>query len=127
MIRWKFPIALYLLAVFLSGALVGALGYRAYKPPASNAKVSPEEWRKQYLRDIEQKVSLSQDQVQKVDEILEITSDRFHEARDKHNQLVKQIGDEQRANIRAILTPDQLPKVEQFWLERDQKAKQTKK
>ena len=49
---WKLPIALYLFVVFVSGAVVGALGYRTYKPPtaSSNARVSPEEWRRQYLQ-----------------------------------------------------------------------------
>jgi len=123
---WKLPIALYLFIVFVSGAVVGALGYRTYKPPSasSNARVSPEEWRQQYLKAIEARVSLTPDQVNKVDSILEETSTRFHEARDKHNTILKQIGERQRDNIRALLTPDQLPKAEQFWQERDARNKQ---
>ena len=124
---WKLPVLLYLLVVFVSGAAVGALGYRTYNPPSSAAKVSPEVWRKQYLQDLTSKVNLTTEQAQKVDGILEETSNRFHEARAQHNQIVKQIGDQQRSDIRAILTPDQLPKVDQFWQERDQRAKQSKR
>jgi hypothetical protein len=123
---WKLPIALYLFVVFVSGAVVGALGYRTYKPPtaSSNARVSPEEWRKQYIHEIENRVTLTPDQVGKVDAILEETYHRFHEARDKHNAQVKQIGEQQRDNIRSLLTPEQLPKAELFWQDRDLRNKQ---
>ena len=127
--RWNPPIALYLFLVFISGAVVGALGYRTYKPPSasSNARVSPEEFRRQYLQEIQTRVSLSDEQSKKVEAILEETSIRFHNARDKHNQIVKQIGEEQRAMIRAILASDQIPKAEQFWQDRDQRTKQNKR
>jgi hypothetical protein len=126
---WKLPIALYLFVVFVSGAVVGALGYRTYKPPtaSSNARVSPEQWRRQYLQEIETRANLTPEQVNKVDAILEETSTRFHEARDKHNAVVKQIGEQQRAKVRELLTPDQLPKAEQFWQDRDQRNKQNQR
>jgi hypothetical protein len=127
--RWNPPIALYLFLVFISGAVVGALGYRTYKPPtaSSNARVSPEEFRRLYLQEIKARVNLSDEQLQKVEAILEETRTRFHDARDKHNQIVKQIGEEQRAKMRAILAPEQLPKAEQFWQDRDQRNKQKKR
>src|ERR1700674_1922632 len=127
--RWNPPIALYLFLVFISGAVVGALGYRTYKPPtaSSNARVSPEEFRRLYLQEIKARVNLSDEQLQKVEAILEETRTRFHEARDKHNQIVKQIGEEQRAKMRSILAPEQLPKAEQFWQDRDQRNKQNKR
>jgi len=127
--RWNPPIALYLLLVFISGAVVGALGYRTYKPPSasSNARVSPEEFRSQYLQEIKTRVNLSDDQLEKVNTILDETRTRFHNARDKHNDIVKQIGEEQRAKMRAILSSDQVPKAEQFWQDRDQRQKQNKR
>lgn len=127
--RWNPPIALYLLLVFISGAVVGALGYRTYKPPSasSNARVSPEEFRHQYLQEIKTRVNLSDDQLEKVNTILDETRTRFHDARDKHNDIVKQIGEEQRAKMKAILSPDQIPKAEQFWQDRDQRQKQNKR
>ena len=127
--RWNPPIALYLLLVFLSGAVVGALGYRTYKPPSasSNARVSPEEFRRQYLLEIKTRVNLSDEQLQKVETILEETRTRFHDARDKHNAIVKQIGEEQRAKMRAILSSEQVPKAEQFLQDRDQRNKQNRR
>jgi hypothetical protein len=37
MTRKNLPIALYLLLVFGSGAVVGALGYRTYNPPTARS------------------------------------------------------------------------------------------
>jgi hypothetical protein len=127
--RWNPPIALYLLLVFISGAAVGALGYRTYKPPSasSNARVSPEEFRRQYLLEIKSRVNLDDEQLQKVNAILDETRTRFHDARDKHNEIVKQIGEEQRSKMRAILTSEQVPKAEQFWQDRDLRNKQNKR
>jgi len=126
--RWNLPIALYLFLVFVSGAVVGALGYRTYKPPtaSSNSPLSPENARRQYIQEMQTRANLTDDQLQRVNAILDETRSRFHEARDKHNQVVKEIGDQQRAKVRAILTADQLPKVEQLWQERDLRAKQNK-
>jgi len=127
--RWNLPIALYLFLVFVSGAVVGALGYRTYKPPtaSSNSPLSPEDARRQYISEMHTRANLTDDQLQQVNTILDETRSRFHEARDKHNQVVKEIGEQQRAKVRAILTADQLPKVEQLWQERDQRAKQNKR
>jgi len=127
--RWNPPIALYLFLVFISGAVVGALGYRTYKPPSAstNARVSPEEFRRQYLQEIKTRVDLDDNQLQKVNAILDETRTRFHNARDKHNEIVKQIGEEQRAKMKAILTSDQIPKAEQFWQDRDQRNKENKR
>ncbi len=72
-------------------------------------------------------MNLSDEQLQKVETILEETRTRFHDARDKHNEIVKQIGEEQRAKMRAILTSEQVPKAEQFWQDRDQRNKQNKR
>jgi len=126
--RWNLPIALYLFLVFVSGAVVGALGYRTYKPPvASSNAPSPEEARRQYLHEMKTRAGLSDDQLQQVNVIMDETRSRFHDARDKHNQIVKEIGEQQRAKVRAILTVEQLPKVEQLWQERDLRAKQNKR
>jgi Spy/CpxP family protein refolding chaperone len=123
--RGNLPIALYLFLVFVSGAVVGALGFRAYKPPtASSNAPSPEEARRQYLHEMTTRANLSGEQIQKLSAIMDETRARFHASRDEHNKEVKQIGEEQRAKVRAILTPDQLPKVEQLWHERDERTKQ---
>lgn len=126
--RWNLPIALYLFVVFVSGAVVGALGYRTYSPPSASSNTrNPEEWRRQYMQEIRSRVDLTAEQAQKVNAMLDETRSRFHNARDKHNELVKEIGEQYRANVRAILTPDQQARYEKFVRERDQRTKQPNK
>ncbi len=128
--RWTLPIALYLFVVFVSGSVLGALGYRLYNPPTtkSNApKLSPEEWRRQHLEEMRQKLNLTSDQLQKLNTIYDETHNRFEAAHDTHNQVVKQIKEEHVSKVRALLTPEQLPKYEQLRAEREQRAKNQKK
>jgi len=132
--RWTLPIALYLFVVFVSGSVLDALGYRLYNPPTtkSNAapKLSPEEWRRQNKEEMRLKLNLAPDQVQKLNTVYDETHSRFEAAHNTHNQVVKQIREEHVSKIRALLTPEQLPKYEQLRAERelrDQKAKAQRK
>lgn len=131
--RWNFPIAAYLFVVFLSGAVVGALGYRLYRPPAAQSsvgtppRITPEEFRRQYLEEMRTRVNLSPDQMQKLNQILDESRARMVEARSQHDQTVKQIRERQFDQVRAMLTPEQLPKYEKVRLEREQRAKANKK
>ncbi len=127
--RWNPPIALYLFLVFVSGSVVGALGYRLYSPPSARSapRLSPEEWRRRFVDEMQTRVNLSTEQVQKVNALMDETKARFDQDHERHHHLVEQIRDEQRAKMRAILTPEQLPKYEQFRTERDARDKATKK
>ena len=125
--RWNLPIALYLFVVFVSGGVVGALGYRIYNPPPSlsnTVRPNPEEWRRQYLQELRTRVAMNDDQIHKVEGMLDDTRTKFRDARTKHNDAVKEIGDHYRESVRSLLTPEQVAKYEQFRLERDQRAKQ---
>jgi hypothetical protein len=127
--RWNLPIAVYLFLVFVSGGVVGALGYRMYSPPSarSEPRVNPEVWRSQYLDELRTRVNLTPDQMQKMNVILDETDASFTQARDKHHQEIEKIKEDHRAKLRAILTADQIPKYEQFRAERDAKMKAAKK
>ena len=132
--RWSFPIAIYLFVVFLSGAVVGALGYRLYSPPAAKSgsitappRITPEEFRRQYLEEMKTRVNLTPDQMQKLNSILDESRARMVDARSKHDQTVQQIRERQFDEVRAMLTPEQLPKYEQVRAEREQRAKANKK
>jgi len=130
--RWTLSIALYLFLVFASGVAVGVFGYRLYSgtPVAAKisdksapARMSPEEWRRQYIGEMQSRVKLTPDQLQQLNTILDATHARFHEERGKHDLVIKQIRDEQVAKVRAMLTPEQLPEYEKLRAERDQRAK----
>ncbi len=129
--RWTVPIALYMFVVFLSGSVLGALGYRLYSPPTarslSGQKLSPEEWRRKNMDEMRQKLNLTPDQVEKLNAVYDETHSRFEAAHDTHSQVVKQIREEHVAKIRSLLTPDQLPKYEQLRAEREQRDKGQKR
>ena len=127
--RWNLPIAVYLFVVFVSGGVVGALGYRMYSPPAAHSEphVSPEAWRKQYLDELRTRVNLTPDQMQRMNAIMDEDHDSFNHARENHHQQIEKIKEDHRAKVRAILTAEQLPKYEQFRTELDARMKTSKK
>ena len=131
MTRKNLPIAFYLLLVFASGSVVGALGYRTYNPPTARSvsapRPSPTEWRQQYIEETKSRLSLTDDQVGKLTAILDQTEGRFREVRQHENENIRQIGEEHYQRVRTILTGDQLPKYEKLHQEREAKAKQQEK
>jgi hypothetical protein len=126
---WNLPIAVYLFVVFVSGGVVGALGYRMYSPPPAHSeqRLTPEAWRKQYLEELRTRVGLTPDQLEKMNVIMDHDDASFLAARDQHHQEMERIKEEHRAKLRSMLTPDQLPKYEQFRAERDARMKTSKK
>jgi hypothetical protein len=131
MTRKNLPIAFYLLLVFASGSVVGALGYRTYNPPTARSvsapRPSPTEWRQQYIEETKSRLSLSDDQVGKLTAILDQTEARFRDVRQHENETIRQIGEEHYQRVRTILAGDQLPKYEKLHQEREAKAKQQEK
>jgi len=127
--RWNLPIAVYLFLVFVSGGVVGALGYRMYSPPSARSEqhVNPEVWRKQYLDELRTRVNLTPDQIQKMNILLDETDASFNQARAQHHQEIEKIREDHRAKLRTILTADQLPKYDQIRAERDARVKSSKK
>jgi len=119
-------IIFYFLLVFVSGAVVGALGYRTYNPPTArtvNAPPSPTEWRRQYMEESKTRLNLTDDQITKLSTILDETDARFRQAREQENQEIRRIREEHFARVRAILTADQLPRYEILHKEREERGK----
>ncbi len=120
-------IIFYFLLVFVSGALVGALGYRTYNPPIArsvNAPAPPGDWRKQYMEESKARLDLTDDQVSKLTTIMNDTEARFRQARERENQEIRQIRDEHIAKVKMMLSSDQLPKYLKLHAEREAKSKQ---
>jgi len=128
--RKSLPIAFYLLLVFVSGALVGALGYRTYNPPtargsAGNTGTHPgtADFRRPYIEESRSRLKLTDDQVAKLTAILQQTDARFHEVREHDNEQVRQIREENYERVRTILTPEQIPEYEKLHAERVARSK----
>jgi hypothetical protein len=126
MTRKNLPIAFYLLLVFVSGSVVGALGYRTYNPPTArsvSAPPSPDEWRRQYLVEMRSRLNLTDDQLAKLTVLMTQTEARFRQAREGENQEIRQIREDHFEHVRTLLTPEQLPKYEKLHAEREAKGK----
>jgi len=127
MTRKSLPIAFYLLLVFVSGSVVGALGYRTYNPPTARTVSTPpsqSEFRRHYIDESRTRLALTDDQVAKLSAILDDTETRWAQTREQANQEIRKIREEHFARVRLILTPEQLPKYEALRKERLAKAKQ---
>jgi hypothetical protein len=127
MTRKYLQTAFYLLLVFVSGSVVGALGYRTYNPPVArgvNSRPSPSEWRQGYIDETRTRLGLNDDQVEKLKTMLDQTEERFRAERERYNQTIRQIGEEHYERVRTILTDEQIPKYEKLHAERVEKSKQ---
>jgi phosphoribosylanthranilate isomerase len=122
--------ALYVVLVFLSGAVVGIFGYRLYTAKAVNAGVispKPAEFRQKYVEDITSRVHLTPEQVNQIGVILDDTRTRWNEEHNRSKQQLAQIHDDQVQKIHELLTPAQVPDYETFRLEREKQREAREK
>ncbi|MBN9663490.1 MAG: hypothetical protein J0H49_35145 [Acidobacteria bacterium] len=127
MMRSNSTLALSLILVFASGTVVGALGYRSYSLNTVSAKnpppKSPEDYRREYIAEMQRRLSLQTQQVQKLETILDETRVKYRELRERSKPEMKAIQDAQTAEINAMLTPPQQAEYEKFRKEREEKRK----
>jgi Spy/CpxP family protein refolding chaperone len=129
--RSTFPIILYLLLVFASGALVGGFAHRLYTTKsvkANTAKPSgPEDYRKKYMAEMQGRLKLSAEQVQKLTVILDDTRSKFREVRERMDPEMKQIQEDQRNQIRGILSKEQTDEYEKLLAEKERRSREARK
>ena len=116
--RSRLAVVLYLLLVFLSGAVVGAVGHRFYykekfTPPP---RPTPEEFRRRYMEEIRTRLKLTDEQVRQIEAILD-------ETRDRYRAQMRAVQEEQTARIRAVLNPAQQAEYEKMRQEREKRRK----
>jgi peptidoglycan hydrolase CwlO-like protein len=117
-------IALYVALVFLSGMVLGVVGHRLYMVSTVNAKLAPEEFRKKVVAEYQQRLKLSDDQVQRLNIIMDETRARIEETRQKLHPAYQKIREEQQGKFRDMLTPQQQVEYDQIRKEREQRQKQ---
>jgi hypothetical protein len=132
--KYKLSAVLSLVAVFLSGSVLGAVAYRLYAVSAvqgtgdaarkSPPKMSPEEFRKHYVEEFRTKVKMDDQQVAALQQILDQTRADFHKMRDKMNAEGDAIQTAQVEKINAILRDDQRPLYAALRAEREKQRKQ---
>ena len=118
--------ALWVGAVFLLGAaLGGVLGYLfAHRPVnAANPPLSEPERRARRVAELTKELSLSAQQAQQLDAILQHWHGETQAIHDQADVQIDAIRQKGRNDVRAILTPDQKPKFEEFLKRLDEERK----
>jgi hypothetical protein len=122
----------YLCLVFLSGVLLGWVGYSLYNSHSVDAALktnpcTPDAVRRRYIDEMKTRLKLREPQVEKLSAILEETHHRFKSLREKYKPEVKILQEEQAEKIRAILDDTQRLEYEKVRQEREKADQQQKK
>lgn len=118
--------AIWVVIVFLLGAAGGAMlgfGYAHHSVSAASAPLPEPERRAKGVARLTQELGLTSDQAKEVDAIImqrHAEMKAIHEQSDSQIDQVRQRGRDQ---IRAILTPEQKPKYEEFLQKLDAERK----
>jgi hypothetical protein len=125
----KFSAVLSLVLVFLSGILVGGVSYRLYAVNTvstatggrpQGGRPDPEEVRKRLVHEMQDRVKIDAEQTVKLNEIYDHTKQEFQALKKKGDAEGHLIWEGQRAAVRAILRPEQLPLYDQYLKEQDE-------
>jgi hypothetical protein len=121
----RFSAALSLLLVFLSGALVGGLAYRAYtinpnRAAAAPHQPGPDDWRKRYVDDMRTHVQMDDQQVVQLEQILDETGAAVRKNLIDVHKLNEDLHAQQIDRIKNMLRPEQRPLYEKLRQEREQ-------
>ena len=120
--------ALWIGIVFLLGAALGGVlgyGFAHRDVSAANGPLPEPVRRAQRVEQLTRELNLTSSQAQQLDAIL---LRRHTEAKDVHDQSdaqLSQVRQKGRDEIRAILTPEQKPKFEEFLRQHDEQKKRT--
>lgn len=128
--RSSLSAVVYLVLVFLSGALVGAFAYRLYmvgSVSSSAAARSPEEYRKRAIEEMTARLHLSAEQVSRIQQIYDETRQRFRELHNKQRPEFGVIENAQYQKILAILTEPQRAEYQKMREERDRRRQHGQK
>jgi hypothetical protein len=125
--RSNLSVAIYLLVVFLSGAVVGGFAHRLYmvkNVQAGPGRPRPEEFRQRYLGEMKSRLQMDDTQTARLNEILDRTATRFKSLRESHKPAYAQIHEEQVREINAILNDSQKAEYEKFRQEREKRRRE---
>ena len=128
----KSTAAVSLFAVFVCGIVVGVFGHRVYAVKTVNATLraapqSPEEWRRQYMSEMTERLKLDTAQVSKVNSILDETRVKMEALKASGNSERKAIYDLQVAQIESLLEDSQKREYAKIREERRQKRLEREK
>ena len=119
--------AVWVVIVFLLGAALGGMigyGYAHRSVAAANAPLPEPVRRAQRVEQMTRELGLTSDQAKQLDTILMQWHAEVKTIRDQSDGQIEQLRQKKRNEIRAILTPEQKPKFEEFLTKLDAERKQ---
>jgi Spy/CpxP family protein refolding chaperone len=119
--------ALWVAVVFVLGAALGGVfgyfyGHRS-TVAAANPPLSEPQRRAQRVEQLTQELGLANDQRQQLDSALSQLHAQYKSIHDQSDAQLNQAREKGRDQIRAILTPEQKPKFEEFLKRLDEERK----
>src|SRR5579864_990170 len=107
-----------LLLVFVLGVAIGALGLTLMNGRVYGARPNPRQGTPgptRVVNRLTRDLDLTADQQKRLSEILANTQARYNAIRQQMNPQFDQVRSEGREQIRQILTPEQQPKLDEFY------------
>jgi hypothetical protein len=127
MLKPRVSAFLSLLFVFLSGILVGTLGYRWYSVNNNPRRPEPAEVRRHIIAEMTQSLNLDATQVEQVSKILDETRTKFDGVHKEMNGKAHEIWQEQIEEINQVLRSDQRPLYAQLREKHEKEREERKK
>ena len=117
--------AIWVAVVFLLGAsLGGVVGYIfAHRSVSANAPMTAQQRRAQKVETLTREANLTPDQRQQLEAILTQLHGEYKALHEQSDAQIDQARQKGRNQIRAILTPEQKPKFEEFLKRMDEERK----
>ncbi len=120
-------LSLYAALIFSGGIAVGALGDRLWTsaPVAATTgrPISPEEWRRQYMAEMRERVHITDDQVARLNAILDESRTLYNQVKEKYHPEMRAIHEAQVAKVKTMLEPSQRDEYQKVLDERAARAK----
>jgi hypothetical protein len=119
-------VAVYVIAIFVSGAVMGFYGHRFYEVSSvsANATRNPDEFRRQYMAEMKSRLKLTEEQATNLSTILDETRKQFRTTRASIEPELQRIRDDQQQRVHAILSADQRTEYDKIRAERAARLKQ---
>lgn len=118
--------AIWAVVVFLLGAVAGGMfgyGYAHRSVAAASAPMPEPERRAKRVEQLTRELSLTPDQAKQLDSILLQWHGNAKAIHDQSDAQIGQLRQKGRDEVRAILTPEQKPKFEEFLRKMDEERK----
>jgi hypothetical protein len=113
----------FAILLFACGVAAGMLGERYLATTVVNAKTA-EDFRHHYTSEMKSKLKLTDDQVNRLEVILDETKAKYKAVRDRYHPEMVTIKDEQISRVKSILTPQQVPAYQQLVAERERRYRE---